>query len=172
MKSSRSPFRFVATLTGLIALAGAGAVAATVDPIIAPPKRIDTLDRARAALAQKESPETVANPFYSESFREVLQGGGAPRPTGDEQSASPAVSPTVNQTARGLLESIASSLRPSGYFVIGGQPTLVFGQKRVKAGGTLTINFEGKEYTLEVVALDRTNFTLRLDREEFTRPIK
>lgn len=171
MKPSRS-LLLLAAATGLLALPGARAVAATVDPIIAPPKRLEALDRARATLAQKEAPDKVANPFYSESFSEVLQGGGTPRPAGDQQAATSAVTPAVNKTARGLLESIASSLRPSGYFVIGGQPTLVFGQKRVKAGGTLTINFEGKEYTLEVIALDRTNFTLRLDREEFTRPIK
>lgn len=171
MKPSRSHLCFIAAATGLIALGVARAAAATVEPIIVPPKRLDALDRARATLAQKESPDKVPNPFYSESFTEVLQGGG-PRTSGDEQATTPAVTPAVNKTARGLLESIASSLRPSGYFVIGGQPTLVFGQKRVKAGGTLTINFEGKEYTLEVVALDRTNFTLRLDREEFTRPIK
>jgi hypothetical protein len=171
MKPSRSSL-LLAAAAGLVALAGARATAATVDPIIAPPKRLEALDRARAALAQKEVPDKVPNPFYSESFNEVLQGGSAPRPSGDQQAATPAVTPAVNKTARGLLESIAASLRPSGYFVIGGQPTLVFGQKRVKAGGTLTINFEGKEYTLEVTALDRTNFTLRLDREEFTRPIK
>jgi hypothetical protein len=170
MKPSRSHLLLIAALTGLLAVAGARA--ATVDPIIAPPKRVEALDRARAMLAQEESPEKVPNPFYSESFNEVLQGGGAPRPTGDSQATTPATTPAVNKTARGLLESIASSLRPSGYFVIGGQPTLVFGQKRVKAGGTLTINFEGKEYNLEITALDRTNFTLRLDREEFTRPIK
>jgi hypothetical protein len=171
MKPSRFHLPFAAAATVLIALAGGRAVAATVEPIIAPPKRIETLDRARAALAQKESPESVANPFYSESFTEVLQ-GGTPRPSGDGQTPAPTDTPAVIKTTRGLLETIASSLRPSGYFVIGGQPTLVFGQKRVKAGGTLTITFEGKEYTLEVTALDRTNFTLRLDREEFTRPIK
>jgi len=49
---------------------------------------------------------------------------------------------------------------------------LVFGQKRVKAGGLLTITFEGNEYTLEIVSIAPPNFTLRLNREEFTRPIK
>jgi hypothetical protein len=48
----------------------------------------------------------------------------------------------------------------------------VFGQKRVKAGGFLTITFEGNEYTLEIASIERPNFTLRLNREEFTRPIK
>jgi len=71
-----------------------------------------------------------------------------------------------------LLQAIATSLKPSGYIVLGGQPSISFGQKRVKAGGVLTITFEGNQYTLEIVSIDRTNFTLRLNREEFTRTIK
>ena len=34
------------------------------------------------------------------------------------------------------------------------------------------ITFEGTEYTVEVTAIENNNFTLRLNREEFTRPIK
>ena len=34
------------------------------------------------------------------------------------------------------------------------------------------ITFEGNQYTLEITSIDRTNFTLRLNREEFTRTIK
>ena len=70
------------------------------------------------------------------------------------------------------VRAIATSLKPSGYIVLGGQPSVSFGQKRVKAGGILTITFEGNQYTLEVVSIDRTNFTLRLNREEFTRTLK
>jgi hypothetical protein len=70
------------------------------------------------------------------------------------------------------LQAIGASLKPSGSVTLGGEPTLIFGEKRVKAGGFLTITFEGSEYTLEIVSIDRPNFTLRLNREEFTRPIK
>ena len=73
---------------------------------------------------------------------------------------------------RELLRTIAAGLKPSGVVVVGGEPTLVFGQKRVKAGGVLTITFEGAEYTLEIVSVFHPNFTIRLNREEFTRPIK
>ena len=58
-----------------------------------------------------------------------------------------------------LLQAIAASLKPSGYIVLGGQPSISFGQKRVKAGGVLTITFEGNQYTLEIVSIDRTTFT-------------
>jgi ribosomal 50S subunit-recycling heat shock protein len=76
------------------------------------------------------------------------------------------------KTDRDIVRAIASSLKPTGNFILAGQPTLVFGQKRVKAGSLLTITFEGTEYTLEITAIERTSFTLRLNREEFTRPIK
>ena len=82
---------------------------------------------------------------------------------------APVVAP---KTDRDILQAIAASLKPTGNFVLSGQPTLVFGQKRVKAGGLVTITFEGTEYTLEITAIERTSFTLRLNREEFTRPIK
>jgi hypothetical protein len=80
--------------------------------------------------------------------------------------------PAGPRSDREILAAIAVNLRPSGNFVLGGQQTLIFGQKRVKAGMPLTINFEGTEYTLEITAIDRANFTLRLNREEITRPIK
>jgi hypothetical protein len=80
--------------------------------------------------------------------------------------------PTGPRGDRELVEAIAKSLKPSGYIVLGGQASLSFGQKRVKAGGILTITFEGSQYTLEITSIDRTNFTLRLNREEFTRTIK
>jgi hypothetical protein len=73
---------------------------------------------------------------------------------------------------RDVLNAIAAELKPTGFFVIGGKETLIFGQKRVKAGTPMTINFEGIEYTIEITAIDRTSFTLRLNREELSRPIK
>ena len=55
---------------------------------------------------------------------------------------------------------------------MGSERLLMFGKKKLKAGDHLTVNFEGQDYTLELVAIDRTNFTLRLSHEEITRPIK
>lgn len=156
-------------LAGLFAaMVQVNLAAATVEPIIAPAKRGETLQGARKMLAAKEASPAPANPFFSQTFDEVRLGDAA-RPT---ETTADTPAPAGPKSNRDLLQAIATSLKPSGYFVFGGEPTLVFGQKRVKAGGLLTITFEGKEYTLEVTALDRTNFTLRLDREEFTRPIK
>jgi hypothetical protein len=160
--------RRLACLAGLGLLA-APSLPANVEPIVPPAKRAEVLERARRLLGPKEMPATPANPFFSETFNAVRLGGSG-QTQSDTSTLTPA--PAGPKSARDLLEAIATSLKPSGYFVFGGEPTLVFGQKRVKAGGLLTIGFEGKEYTLEVTAVDRTHFTLRLNREEFTRPIK
>jgi hypothetical protein len=153
-------------LTGLCLLAAAP-LGAQVEAIVAPAKRTEVLARAQQIFAAKPVPSNAANPFFSESFNEVRFGT-----SGQAQLDTNTPAPVGPKTGSALLQAIALSLKPSGYFVFGGEPTLVFGQKRVKAGGLLTINFEGSEYTLEVTKLDRTNFTLRLNREEFTRPIK
>lgn len=173
---AQSPLPRLAALL-LIAAFSRSLYAAEVEPIVPPNKRAETLERGQQLLAAKVSPAAASNPFFTEAFAEALAtstvrpAGASVEPAGDAASrpSAPASGP---KTGRELLQAIALSLKPSGYIVIGGQPTLSFGQKRVKAGGTLTITFEGNEYTLEVVAIDRTNFTLRLNREEFTRPIK
>lgn len=161
-------------VAGLVLLAPAARLSAEVEVIMAPGKRTEALERARQLLAPKQTPAQSANPFFSDAF-EGVRTGMANRAIEESSASATAANPATPAPVKGdraLLQSIAASLKPSGYFVLGGQPTLVFGQKRVKAGGLLTITFEGKEYTLEVTALDRTNFTLRLNREEFTRPIK
>jgi hypothetical protein len=78
---------------------------------------------------------------------------------------------TGPRSNRDVLQAIGTSLKPR-YLELGGQRILFFGQKRVKAGDMLTINFEGTDYALEIVSIEKPNFTLRLNRDEFTRPIK
>ena len=161
--------RTIALVLGLSAVSSS---LAQVEPIMAPAKRTEALEQAREVLAPKPLPATQANPFFSETFNNVRTSGAAVAPGASSESTAATAGPVGPKSNRDLLQAIAGSLKPSGFFVIGGTPTLVFGQKRVKAGGVLTVTYEGQEYTLEVSALDRTNFTLRLNREEFTRPIK
>jgi len=127
--------------------------------------RQSTLAAAEAMLAIKQPsvPANAVDPFDSAAFSEAM---GLTRPAaGEGQKTGP-------RSDREILVAIAAGLKPTGNFIIGGQQTLIFGQKRVKAGMPLTINFEGVEYTIEMTAIDRTSFTLRLNREELSRPIK
>jgi hypothetical protein len=74
---------------------------------------------------------------------------------------------------RELLEAMAPRIQPSGSIMLSSGPVLSFSNaKPVRIGTVITVTFDGKEYDLEVTAIDRTNFTLRFRGEELTRPIK
>jgi len=136
-------------------------------------KRTEAIDQGKSLLATKDKAPEVKDPFHSIAYDQTLAAntgrGSATAGAAESIVARPASGPRAH---RDLLQAIAANLQPSGYFVLGGEPTLVFGQKRVKAGGTISIRFEDADYTLEIVSIERPNFTLRLNNEEFTRPIK
>lgn len=159
-----------------LALLPLAALAADVPPVIAPPARATSLATLQKLLAPRDAaaPADMVDPFHSDSFANAASAAGSTSaaPTGAATTAAVGSVRTGPRSAQELLATIADALRPGGYIVMGGQPSLSFGQKRVKPGGTLTITFEGAEYTLEVVSIDRANFTLRLNNEEYTRPIK
>lgn len=167
-----SPF-LTRILGSMILLAGVTGVA-RADTVVSPAKRQQSLERAKALVAPREIVPATVDPFYSTAFTEAVAAMGRVNnvPTPATTGGNPASTPSGPRNDHDLLQAIATSLKPSGYIVLGGQPSLSFGQKRVKAGGILTITFEGTQYTLEVVNIDRTTFTLRLNREEFTRTIK
>ncbi|MDB6115914.1 MAG: hypothetical protein JWQ83_1518 [Lacunisphaera sp.] len=140
--------------------------------VVSPVKRQEVLDHAKKLLAPRELRAPAADPFHPEAFDEAaparVPGTAAPTP-GTEIVATKPAGP---RTDHDILMALATALKAPNVIVLGGQPVLLFGQKRVKAGGTLNINFEGTEYTVEITAIHPPNFTLRLNREEFTRPIK
>lgn len=153
-------------------LFASGAVFAEGEAVLSPAKRQQALDRGKALVATREIVPAATNPFYPAAFTEAVAAmGRISSPSTPEGTTTP-TTPTGPRNDRELLQAIATSLKPSGYIVLGGQESISFGQKRVKAGSVLTITFEGNQYTLEVVSIDRTNFTLRLNREEFTRTLK
>jgi hypothetical protein len=134
---------------------------------------IATLEVRKAAVAgaialskvqtPEPLPDALPHPFNPSAFgrpssREVSHETTptAPKATGDHE----------------ILNEIARRVTPSGTFSIGGVRYLQFSKKRLKVGDSLTVTHEGQDYVLELTAIDATNFTLRLNREEITRPIK
>lgn len=155
----------ILVIIALVALAGNRGGAEDSVAVLSPVKRQDVLEKAKKLLTIRDVSPVTIDPFHSIAFSEMISG----------PKVNPAAAAVLGVSPRSeheLLRAIAAGLKPSGNFVLSGQPTLVFSQKRVKAGGLLTITFEGTEYTLEITAIERTSFTLRLNREEFTRPIK
>ncbi|HWA08363.1 MAG TPA: hypothetical protein VG838_02740 [Opitutaceae bacterium] len=95
-----------------------------------------------------------------------------PDPTPPPSNGGPP-QPAQSKGAREILETLAPLIRPTGTLIMSGRPPILnFGRTNVKVGGKLTINFEGNDYDLELVAVTSTSFTLRYKDEETTRPIK
>jgi len=92
-----------------------------------------------------------------------------PGPAGPAGGPSAAPRPL---TDRETLEAIAAKLVPSGTIIVGGSPRLIIGRNRFEVGTHFTVTYNTQDYDLELVSIDRTTFTLRLHREEITRPIK
>lgn len=157
-------------LVGMM-LCGAPDAAAQKSDLATPQKRDSVVAAAGKLLQPRELvalPENMIPPFSPPAFEE---------PDPEElkaQQAAIASSPTPVRPAgdRGVLEALAGRLAPSGTAILGGEAILLFGQKKLKVGDQLTITFEGFDYTLDITDIGRTTFTLRLNREEITRPIK
>lgn len=133
------------------------ASAAPVD-IQPPQKRAQTVELASqlskvASPEAAQPPDNIRNPFNPAAVEDVRTA----RPTSDKD----------------LLLILAEQLQPTG--VIGRDDALMLllkGQKGVKVNEKLTLSFDGTQYDVEVIAIDRTSFSLRYNQTEITRPIK
>ncbi|HTZ20039.1 MAG TPA: hypothetical protein VMC06_04085 [Opitutaceae bacterium] len=96
-----------------------------------------------------------------------------------EEEKAKAIAQTTSEPAkpagdRQILEAIAPRVTPDGTAILPrtGEPVLFFRQKKLKVGDHLTITFDGHDYEVEITAIDRTTFSMRLNRAEITRPIQ
>lgn len=71
-----------------------------------------------------------------------------------------------------FLQLLAAKLNPTGVLMLGDEALLLFGEKKVKVGETIKIPFDKDSVDVELVDLTGTSFTLRLNNEQLTRPIK
>ena len=70
------------------------------------------------------------------------------------------------------LEQIAAQINPTGSVTLGGEPYLLFTEKRQKIGDKVTVSIGGVEYEVEIVNIDKSRFRLRYNNLETTRSIK
>lgn len=137
-------------------------------------RRLPTLELANRYSAVRETGRitgTVVNPFSPPSFdapdpeemRLAAEAAEAAR------RAGLAVKPT---NTRDLLVSLANQLKVSGAAVLGGEPILLVGTRKMRIGESLNAEYEGKTISVTITAITSSNFTLRLNGEEYTRPTK
>jgi uncharacterized membrane protein len=155
------------------------AARARIESELAPPdKRKATVEKA-ATLAKRTvvAPlaSDLADPYAPPGFdltdaEEAAAAAAAARQAAllNPGAAGVAAPPTDRQ----LLESIVAKIVPSGSLFAGGKPMLMFGKRFVKIGSHFTVTYKGTDYDLELTDIDGSNYTLRYNREEITRPIK
>jgi hypothetical protein len=150
--------------------------AARVNPDLQPPQKRQATVANAERIVQKKAPEPLptdlVSPFNPTDFDRVE---GAPATQGTPRPGTPApvVTPPPPPGDRETLESLATQITPSGMMtLLSGKPVLVIGRKQFEVGTRFTATFNNQDYELELVAIDRTTFTLRYRGEEITRPIK
>jgi hypothetical protein len=157
----------------------AAATKSTAD-LMPPLKRQTTVDAADRLVRRKAPPPTpadMASPFNPADFdkpdpSEVPVASG-PKPAGPSGAGGTTVAAPAGPTSdRETLETLAAQITPSGVIMLRGAPRLIFANKPFEVGTRFTASYNNQDYELELVAIDRTTFTLRYRGEEITRPIK
>lgn len=169
-----------AALVALVAALGAFTTSAKarVESDIAPAEkrrfsvelatRLSRLTRAEALPV--ELPNAFAPPQFELTDAEEAAAAAAAARQAALASGGPAVA--APPTDRELLTTIAAKIVPSGTFSLGGRPLLAFGNRFVRIGAHFTVTYKGSDYDLELANIDGSNFTLRYNHEEITRPVK
>jgi hypothetical protein len=80
--------------------------------------------------------------------------------------------PVARPSDQEFINTLAAQLSPTGALQMGGQAFLLFGEKKVKVGEFIPINFDNETYEVELLDLTRTAFTVRLNNVQTTRSIK
>ncbi len=160
-------------VAGALLSPAAAATKAAAD--LAPPTKRQAIVDTAGHLAQRKPPPPVAadlpSPFNPPDFDKPDPSDPAhvaPGPTAAVATPQPVAPPTDRQT----LETLASQITPSGMIQLRGTPRLIIGNKPFEVGTRFTATYNNQDYDLELVAIDRTTFTLRYRNEEITRPIK
>ncbi len=158
-------------LIGAALLLGAAAAQAQRSDLFPVQRRAVSVDLAARIVEPRSAPAlppTVNNPFAPQGFDQDDGSEGAPAASGSSQAgARPAA-----RTGRDTLEVIAANITPTGTISRRGEPILLFGSKQVRVGEELTVTYEGTTHVLTVTAIQSTSFTVRLNNDELTRPIK
>lgn len=149
------------------------AFAAKATPDLTPaPRRqsaVDTAIRLANRTAPPDLPATIISPFNPTGF-DLAE----PDPTAAAalQRAAGGATAAAPLTTRDILETLAKRLNPSGTIVVDRKPLLLIDRNRFEVGTKFVVTYEGREYELQLISIDRTTFTLRYRGEEITRPIK
>lgn len=165
----------------LLTLCSARLCSAPVSDLVSADKRRADVDRSMRLSAPVEPealpaelPQPFAPPGFEQPDPEEVRAKAVAKASATASSAASNAANAAPKPAtdRDMLAHIAARIQPSGTFRVGTTTFLTFGQKRVRPGDILTVSYDGGDYDLELVSVDQSTFTLRLNKEEYTRPLK
>lgn len=152
----------------------AAALAARVNPDLPPLQKRQASVATAERLAEKRTPpplgSDLVSPFNPPGFDQPEQSSAPAAPVARGGAANPAQPRAL--TARETLELLAAQITPTGMITRRDTPFLIIGSKPFEVGTRFTATYNNQDYELELVAIDRTTFTLRYRGEDITRPIK
>ncbi len=71
-----------------------------------------------------------------------------------------------------LVPQLAALLQPTGSMTLGGEPVLLFTERRQKIGDKVAVTLDGVEYVVEIVSIANNRFRIRYNDREAERTIK
>jgi len=168
-------FLFLSVLASVLGAAlPAAALAARVNPDLPAPQKRQTSVATAERLAEKATPPPLGpglvSPFNPLGFDQPDPSSAPAAPVARGGGTTPA--PARALTARETLELLAAQITPTGMIMLRDTPRLIIGSKPFEVGTRFTATYNNQDYELELVAIDRTTFTLRYRGEDITRPIK
>jgi len=162
MKSARIAVALVAVFATCDALAQARGVST-------PESRTQALERAHAALEEKAAPsldqftslKDPFNPPETDLKDLIVDTSIRPKDTGPKLVSDADV-----------LETLAASINPTGAVTLGGEPYLLFGEKRLKTGDNYTVTKDGVDYAVTINSIESSRFSIRYNSQVLFRQIK
>jgi hypothetical protein len=153
----------------LVILFAACEAAAQARGVSTPDSRTQALERAHATLAEKPAPSaeqftSLKDPFNPpETDLKDLIVDNSIRP---KDTAPKLVSDAD------VLQTLSASINPTGAVTLGGEPYLLFGEKRLKTGDTYTVTKDGVDYAVTINSIESGRFSIRYNSQVLFRQIK
>ena len=118
---------------------------------------LGTIGVADSAKVQAEPAKDPFNPPAAD-----LREAPAPGREGEATRRSDAELPAL----------LAARVRPTGSMTLGGEPYLLFTERRQKIGDKVSVTLDGVEYAVEIVSIAGNRFRIRYNGKEAERTIK
>lgn len=93
-------------------------------------------------------------------------------PDAPEAEEPEAVAAQQGPDERVVLKELAERVRPSGVMQFGTSTMLVFGERRLKEGDFLPMDYQGQRYRVEIVRITPRSFTMRLNSQTISKTIQ